>query len=161
MLAIEAGTSLSFSPSFSSLADLIFKVTALIICCQKPIISKQWLQTMVIIYLLMNLKFGHGSVSIAFIPHGVGWGGLKDSWPRCGEAPLTNLVQRKPGGLVILSPSCAGQHVFLRSWHSSAFCSLHLFFFLIFLFIILSFCFFFGLLPWHMEVPRLGVESEM
>ena len=25
----------------------------------------------------------------------------------------------------------------------------------------LSFCYFFGLLPWHMEVPRLEVQSEL
>ena len=25
----------------------------------------------------------------------------------------------------------------------------------------LFFCYFFGPLPWHMEVPRLGVESEL
>ena len=28
-------------------------------------------------------------------------------------------------------------------------------------FFFLSFCYFFGPLPWHMEVPRLGVESEL
>ena len=36
------------------------------------------------------------------------------------------------------------------------------FFFCLFvLFCFLSFCHFLGLLPWHMEVPRLGVESEL
>ena len=30
-----------------------------------------------------------------------------------------------------------------------------------FLFFVLSFCCFFGPLLWHMEVPRLGVESEL
>ena len=30
-----------------------------------------------------------------------------------------------------------------------------------FVFGFLSFCHFFGLLPRHMEVPRLGVESEL
>ena len=28
-------------------------------------------------------------------------------------------------------------------------------------FFFLSFCYFFGPLPWHMEVPRLGVKSEL
>ena len=32
---------------------------------------------------------------------------------------------------------------------------------IIIIIIILSLCYFFGLLPWHMEVPRLGVESEL
>ena len=36
---------------------------------------------------------------------------------------------------------------------------LHLKFY--FIIIILSFCYFFGPLPRHMEVPRLGVESEL
>ena len=42
--------------------------------------------------------------------------------------------------------------------------SLYLFiylFILFYLFIFLSFCYFFGPLPQHMEVPRLGVESEL
>ena len=37
---------------------------------------------------------------------------------------------------------------------------LKIFFIFIYLFI-LSFCYFFGLLPQHMEVPRLGAESEL
>ena len=35
------------------------------------------------------------------------------------------------------------------------------FYFFFYLFIFWSFCYFFGPLPRHMEVPRLGVESEL
>ena len=39
---------------------------------------------------------------------------------------------------------------------------MELYFFLIFIFVFLFlFCFFLGQHPWHMEVPRLGVESEL
>ena len=31
----------------------------------------------------------------------------------------------------------------------------------IFFFLVFFFCYFFGPLLWHMEVPRLGVESEL
>lgn len=59
----------------------ICKVVILIICCWKQTISKQWLQTITIIYLLMNLKFGPGLArQFTFIPRGISWGGLKDNW---------------------------------------------------------------------------------
>ena len=31
----------------------------------------------------------------------------------------------------------------------------------LFIYLFWSFCCFFGPLPWHMEIPRLGVESEL
>ena len=33
--------------------------------------------------------------------------------------------------------------------------------FILFYFILFYFCVFLGLYPWHMEVPRLGTESDL
>src|SRR5512135_581454 len=57
-----------------------------------------------------------------------------------------------------IAPRCMESNAFnLNPW----FFSFSFFFFFFFIFLFLSFFYFFGPLPRHMEVPRLGVESEL
>lgn len=111
----------------------ICKVVILIICCWKQTTSKQWLQTIKIIYLHMNLKFGPGLArQFAFIPRGISWGGWKDNWGQVqwGSSETKSLgvnsedlvvLPSLPATLLLTllpNSTCVEQHVFPRSCHT-------------------------------------------
>ena len=86
-----------------------------------------------------------------WVPEGLGQRRQTSAWPREGPPPAqtSHCHHLSP----IRTNGGARCHFFVHCFFLS-------FFFFVFCFLLLLLLFL-GLLPWHMEVPRLGVESEL